>query len=123
MSQVVEEAQVVFPLSTLLESPGDLLVEITQLAFEESKTSLVPFITMPEEESERQTDNREHSEGVKKAKRTKKTAEPSELSVRQAFQEMRAMGEDVTCESLLSDGQRVGDFLLKQWLAKEGRKK
>uniref|UniRef100_A0A6C0IWZ6 Uncharacterized protein n=1 Tax=viral metagenome TaxID=1070528 RepID=A0A6C0IWZ6_9ZZZZ len=40
---------------------------------------------------------------------------------RLAYQEMRSM-ENITCDTILSDGRRVGEFLLEQWMQKEKKK-
>ena len=56
---------------------------------------------------------------------TEATPEPQiikDFSVRQVLSEMRNI-ENITCDTLLSNGQRVGEFLLDQWIKKESNRK
>lgn len=41
------------------------------------------------------------------------------IASRAAFAEMRALGAALSCDSRLSSGERVGEFLLAQWSQKE----
>ena len=52
-------------------------------------------------------------------------ANPGQLTTRQCYQEMRNMIDTLTGnpEMVLSNGETVGAFLLRQWLVKELSKK
>jgi galactokinase/mevalonate kinase-like predicted kinase len=51
---------------------------------------------------------------------TKKQQRAS-TTTRQILMEMRSLTTTISCDTVLSNGERVGEFLLKQWLAKEKR--
>lgn len=53
------------------------------------------------------------------SKRPREDSGSKVLTVRQAMQEMRASIESLTCDTVLSSGERVGEFLLRQWISKE----
>lgn len=136
--------QVIFPLTSLFtsNSGGDnsdesllLLETIGSLVLEDTPLHTRPlFLQQP-----RQEDNNNNmdsgggaSSSSKRARAAAATSSPSSsspsssstmLSARNGFQEMRALGSEITIHSLLSTGESVGDFLLRQWLTKERQKR
>lgn len=63
---------------------------------------------------------------VERERPAKKQKKASSVNVvRVAMAEMRKLREQdaLTCAMELSSGQTVGEFLLEQWLLKEGRRK
>lgn len=53
-----------------------------------------------------------------------KTKPTTLLNARQGMQEMRAkLPDNLSCDTVLSNGERVGEFLLRQWLGKEATRK
>lgn len=118
------EVEVVYPLLSLfekiecLEARAFIVEKLQPSLFDDQKQSFVSFVAKtlfptPKPKTSPRMDR----------KPTASTDGP--ISARQAFQEMRSLIEDgtaVVCDTVLSTGERVGEFLLRQWLDKEQRR-
>jgi hypothetical protein len=112
-----ELPEVIFPLIALLCDISDDQRAIADFSFHHHKTNLVPFLLKKMSESKK-------SSSSTPATKKQKMIEKKDYTVRQLMQEMREIGkENITCDYILKNGERVGEFLLRQWLEKENKKK
>ena len=103
--------QVISPLYDLIGNVSEEQRNIAEFAFNHHKHNLVQFYTT--------TMNLPQPQQKQKQKSAR-----NEFTVRQLMQEMRSVGLDsLSCDYILKNGQRVGEFLLSQWLEKETKKK
>ena len=111
--------EVICPLTTLVEGDSSVLNNISKFSIDLAKQEeIVPFIRAAMEE-EAQT----NPPPEKKVKKTAAKAKPANLvTARQLYSEMRKL-DKLECDTVLTNGERVGEFLLQQWLIKEGKKK
>jgi hypothetical protein len=111
--------EVAYPLSTITDTDDSVLSSIFKFVLDLTKDKeFVQFIQQAVE------DETASNQPVKKrviSKAKSATRPPHLMTIRQVLTEMRGLDE-ITCDTKLSNGDRVGEFLLKQWLAKEGKK-
>lgn len=117
------EPEVIFPLYELIAEICDEQRAIADFSFHHHKSNLVPFLLKKMSETSAST----LQQSTKKQKTSKTTTttstEKKDYTVRQLMQEMRELGGEITCDHVLKNGERVGEFLLRQWVEKENKKK
>lgn len=115
--------EVICPLVSLMttnldDGGGDHPIHsLSELALETSSANIVSFIRDAPDTTTAAATTSTH-----KRSRKASVEDSGPLSIRQAYQEMRNMESSLAADSVLSDGRRVGDFLVQQWLQKEARK-
>lgn len=115
----MDSVEVVHPVTSLLSSASmsPTVALIVSVAEDESANNLASFITSSSSTSEFSEESVNGGNIIVHSQQSP----PVTLSSRQAYQEMRRLGDALTCDSRLSSGERVGEFLLVQWLAKNRR--